>query len=80
VGSLEKRLEALEGRFDPTHGWNPAQELEREAIIAELKRLEEEREPLRERAKCEAEEGQPQRLRAIEELDRMVEERERRGA
>ena len=80
MGSLESRLGRLEGRVGPTPRRDPAQELEREAIIAELKQLEEMKGPLRERAEREAAEGYPQRLRAIEELERMVEAWERRDA
>lgn len=76
MGSLESRIGRLEERIGPTPGRNPAQELEREAIVAELKRL---RGALRERAEREAAEGHPQRLVALEDLERVVEERRRRG-
>ena len=80
MGSLESRIGRLEERIGPTDGRSPTQELEREAIIAELKQLDEMKGSLRERAEREAEEGHPQRLRAIEELERKVEEWKRRGA
>jgi hypothetical protein len=67
VARLERRIEDLEGRIMPprTAAYNP----EREAIIAELRQLEAERGPLRQIAEREAEEGDPRRLRALEELE-----------
>ncbi len=64
MGSLERRIEDLEGRIKPpeAQAYNP----EREAIIAELERLEQRDGPLRQRAEREAEEGDPRRLHALQ--------------
>jgi hypothetical protein len=75
MGSLEKRLVTLEGRVGPKPQRSPAQELERETIMAELRLLEERHGTIREVAEREAEEGFPQRLRALVELERHVEKR-----
>jgi hypothetical protein len=78
MGNLENRLSRLEGRIQPLEAAQrsgEAQQLEREAIIAELERLERERGPLREVAEREAEAGFPQRLRALQELEVHVRKR-----
>jgi hypothetical protein len=72
MGSLEKRLETLEGHVGPKPRRSPAEELEREARIAELRRLHG---TIREVAQREAEEGYPQRMRALQELNEHVEKR-----
>jgi hypothetical protein len=76
VGSLKRRIEDLEGRIGAPQSaaYNP----EREAIIAELRQLEAERGPLRQIAEREAEEGDPRRLRALEELEAATRTREER--
>jgi hypothetical protein len=75
VGSIERRIEALEGLYlRPTPRRSPAEELEREARIAELKHLYR---TTREVAEREAEEGSPQRLRALQELEEHVSRRRR---
>jgi hypothetical protein len=72
MGSLEKRLETLEGRIAPTPRRTAAEELEREARIAELGAGYG---TIREVAEREAEEGFPERLRALKELEGHVEKR-----
>jgi anti-sigma factor RsiW len=73
VGSLDGRISKLEKLSSDraTSAWDP----EREAIIAELEHLEERNGPLRERAEREAEEGFPQRLHALLELEEHVQKR-----
>ncbi len=75
MGNLENRLSRLEGRIRPSPQRSPAEELEREARIAELRLLEERHWTIREVAEREAEEGFPQRLRALQELEEHVSKR-----
>jgi hypothetical protein len=76
MGSLEKRIGSLEGRLEPKPRRSPAQELEREAKVAELKRLAA---AVYEKAKHEAEEGYTgsytRRWQALQELNEHVEKR-----
>jgi hypothetical protein len=72
MGNLENRLSRLEGRIRPSPQRSPAEELEREARIAELGYLYG---TVREVAEREAEEGFPQRLRALQELEEHVSKR-----
>ena len=73
MGSLERRIENLEGRLKPqeTQAYNP----EREALIAELEHLEQRDGPLRQRAEREAAAGDFRRLLALEELEEHVQKR-----
>jgi hypothetical protein len=72
MGSLEKRIGSLEGRIGPKPPRSPWQKLEREAIIAKLRRFEETHGPIREVAEREAAAGYPQKLRALLELEERV--------
>jgi hypothetical protein len=74
VSTLDGRISKLEGRIKPATShttWSP----EREALIAELKHLEERGGPLWEKARREADEGDARRLHALEELEEVVRQR-----
>jgi hypothetical protein len=62
VGSLDKRLEALEGRIGPAEATDPVERERRRAAFYERLQL------ACEKAEREEAEGKPQRRKAIEEL------------
>jgi hypothetical protein len=76
MGRLDDRIGKLEGLYlRPTpRRSRTAEELEREARIAELKHLYR---TTREVAEHEAEEDSPQRLRALQEIEERVSRRRR---
>ena len=76
--SLERRIQDLEGRIKPPGEASAAYNPEREAIIAELRQLEEKDGPLWERAEREAAAGDTRRLHALENLERTMRERAER--
>ena len=71
---VKDRLARLEGRVEQPLRRSPAEELERETKIAELRHIYR---SIREVAQREADEGRPQRLRALQELNEQVQKRRR---
>ncbi len=72
---MKGRISKLEGLLGPATPTKPSPE--KEAIIAELRQVEQGEGPVWEKARREAREGRPQRLYALEDLrGRMRERRE----